>query len=551
MMNDFTMSSNTRVARRSVQVPLADRTVTTELSGDFSLPDYQPEIKRLLRIGVGLLPPSCTEGPGVMTGALDYYVLYMGHDNALWCAPLSTDYRLEMPAEDTRGLMAEAGEPIICLSDVSTETPIGRVTAPRRLSIRCRLHAHVKMYGECLSYEEPTEGESHDIDASDTEILRGSREVSRLYRGVSEAIPLQDDIILPPSESGEWRVVCAEGRVMVTEASAAEGAVLCRGDVCVKLTLCPAEALDAEAFFADMDEFSSSSASQTAKDSSLTILQRKIPFSQSVRVDGVSHLCTATACGYATDLSVEMEEGHVHMELGVILEARAQGNETVTYTKDIYSTRREGEARQAVYPTEYAVRALNGNFTLSESLPLSEVGLEADAHVVDVTAVASAESLVCDPDKGRCVLTGKCRAHLLLARDGEYTQSAIETPFRYEFDIPATAAGEEIGFDGQVNVFNCHARTDHERVALDAELAVSLRAHHTSPMTALADVSFGEPVTRRRGEYLICFPAPSDTLWSVAKRYHAPVAALTAANNLPVGPADAPESLEGIGYLIV
>ena len=46
--------------------------------------------------------------------------------------------------------------------------------------------------------------------------------------------------------------------------------------------------------------------------------------------------------------------------------------------------------------------------------------------------------------------------------------------------------------------------------------------------------------------------SPTDTVWSVAKRYHAPLAALTAANNLPPSPnAGKRESLEGVEYLIV
>jgi hypothetical protein len=96
------------------------------------------------------------------------------------------------------------------------------------------------------------------------------------------------------------------------------------------------------------------------------------------------------------------------------------------------------------------------------------------------------------------------------------------------------------------------ARMDGERVGIDAELAVSLRVHTPTPFTALTDVSLGNEVTRRRGEYVICFPSPTDTVWSVAKRYHAPMAALLAVNNLPAGSkADARESLEGVGYLIV
>ena len=48
-----------------------------------------------------------------------------------------------------------------------------------------------------------------------------------------------------------------------------------------------------------------------------------------------------------------------------------------------------------------------------------------------------------------------------------------------------------------------------------------------------------------------CFPSPDDTLWSVAKRYHAPMAMLTVANDLPAAEPDDKNALDGIGYLIV
>ena len=106
--------------------------------------------------------------------------------------------------------------------------------------------------------------------------------------------------------------------------------------------------------------------------------------------------------------------------------------------------------------------------------------------------------------------------------------------------------------DGRVTVVNCRGRMDGERVGVDAELAVSVRTCHPAPVTAVSEADFGEEVTHRRGEYVICFPAPTDTLWSVAKRDHAPMAALTAVNNLPTGvPCHSTESLEGVGYLIV
>ena len=538
MMNDFTEDT---VGRKAMQILIMDRTLTTEITGDFSLPDYQPEIKRLLRIGTNVLPPNRFAGSNgaELQGMLDYFVLYMGHDNNVYCAPLAAEYSLQAePDAEGRSLLSTAGEPFICICDAMAEPPVGRVTAPRRLNIRCRIKADVKLYGEY-----PLENEFNE-DAT-LEQLTETVEIGRTYWGLGETMPLQDDVILSPSD-GEWRVVCAEGKVMITEATPSIGSVACRGDVALKLTLCPAES--EAAFSSDAEEVHGSPA--------LTILQRKIPFSYTVEAEGVTPSCAAAACGYCTDISVEMEDGHLHVELGMVGEIRAQKNEAVTYVKDLYSIRREDDCRYSTYPALHALHALNGNFTLSDSQALSEVGIDPASIIADVTAVAQPEGLTADRAKGRCLLTGICRCHLLLLRDGEYSSADMTLPFRYEFDDPALLRAESTApdphFDGAVTVVNCRARMDGERVGVDAELAVALRTHASKPLTVLAEPNFGDEVSRRRGEYVICFPAPTDTLWSVAKRYHAPMAALTAANNLPSGAnVDSRESLEGIGYLIV
>ena len=540
MMNEYVGET---AGRGTVQLPYPARHMTAEVTGDFTLPDYQPEIKRLLRIGVNLLPPDPGRSQHDLMGSMDYYVLYVGMDGGIYCAPLSTEYRLEDPTEGhTAGLPAAMGEPSLWLCDLVSEVPVGRVVSPRRLNIRCKVKARVRAYGEC-PVEPRGAGEEEDPTI---ETLTSRIPVGRLYHAVDEVVTLEDDVILSPAE-GDMRVICAEGQVMMTEALAAAGTVNCRGEVTVKLTLCPADPLG-DMLMAASDTLGEASAPR------LTILQRKIPFTRVVGVEGVTSACTATACGHCSDITVQMEDGRLHLEVGVMTEVRAQQNEAVTCVADLYSTRREGVNRYATYPAELGLKALNGNFTLSDSLPLSEAGIDPAAKVADVTAVAFPEELTVMPDKGRCLLTGKCRCHLILQREEELSTAQVELPFRYEFDDVNLPHGGQVApaFDGNTTVINCRARMDGERVGIDAELAVSLRTHVAAPFTALTDVGFGSEVTRRRGEYVICFPAPTDTVWSVAKRYHAPMAGLTAANNLPAGGrADGKESLEGIGYLIV
>ena len=98
MMNEYMGDA---AGRGTVQIPLPPRELSAEVAGDFTLPDYQPEIKRLLRIGVNLLPPNPFAGSSgaELTGSMDYYVLYVGQDGGVYCAPLSAEYRLETKGE--------------------------------------------------------------------------------------------------------------------------------------------------------------------------------------------------------------------------------------------------------------------------------------------------------------------------------------------------------------------------------------------------------------------------------------------------------------------
>lgn len=509
---------------RSLQIPLADKTVNTEVSGDFSLPDYQPEIKRLLKIGTAVHPPVRYAGSGEVdiSGGMDYFVFYTGNDNRLYCAPLNTDYRLTVPLNDDAGM--ESVTPSICLCQSTVDSAVGRVTAPRRLNIRCRLRSRVQVFGE----RAVDVGET-GLATGSIETLQGERSVGLLWEADGDPIILQDDVI-PDMRSGLVRVVCTEGQVMVTEASAGMGVLNCRGEVTMKLTLCPLEA--------DEDGMTLP-----------VVLTRKIPFSESIEMPDVTPDCQGCAYGVCSDISAEMEEGRIHLEAAVLLHAMAQKNQSVSYVKDLYSTRQLCDCRYTDLPVHRAVRCVGGNVTQSESLPLNETGIDPTAQVLDVSGTAYPDEVTVYPDQDRCVMSGKCRYQLLLLRDGEYAGAEIELPFRYEIEgVP----DENAEFYGNVTVVTCRARMDSERVGVDAELSVSGRMYLPESVTLPTVVTPQAELSRRCGEYAICFPTSDDSLWSVAKRYHAPLSVLAAANSIPSGaPIDSPESIAGNHYLIV
>lgn len=502
----------------TVQAPLCSKQIVTELSTDISLPDYQPEIKRLLRVCVTASPPDKYVGAGSaeISGSVDYSILYAGNDGALYCANQTQDYRLSVPVEVPPDF--DPVEGILCDARSISESAVSRVSAPRKLSIKCRLRTGVRMYG-MRSPEERFTGTL----AGALQRLTGDAECARSFFGVSEPISLADEILMEKGER-ELRVVNAEGAVFVSEAIAGSASVHCRGEVCLRL-LCEEEG-----------------------GGGCILLTRRIPFAEEVPTVGAEVNCACCADGVCTELRVTVEEGRILCDVVLRLHTQAQRNELLHYTKDLYATGTECEVKRTEYVFPKALRCLNGNFSLNTTLSAEECRLPTGCEILDVTASAIATDLTVD--HGKLFLVGKCRCNLLLSEEGERNGREIEIPFRYE---PERAGEESItDWEASVEVISCRARADGERLGIDAELAVCLSAYGETRFWAISEVTAGQTLSDVTDRYRICYPAREDTLWSVAKRYHRPIEALSEENSLTgAAGADGADSLEGVNYLLI
>ena len=502
-----------------MQVPLCDRSGLTELSADFSLPDYLPEIKRLLRVRATVLPPDKYIGAGNadFTGAIEYAILYSDNEGALYCVTENGEYQFGVPLETVADIDLNDG--MTCDADIVPETVSGRVAAPRKVSVKCRLRTHVRLYGtRCL--EESVSGAAHDS----IQRLCGQAEAARIFIGTGEPLQLGDEILCDTQNAGDMRVISTEGQVFVNEAVAGSGVVNCRGEVCLKL-LCARE--DSTAL--------------------PTPLLRRIPFTQSIPTDGAEVNCDACADGVCHNMHVTVEDGKILCEVSVSLRARALRNESISFTRDIYSTSAVCDPRYISCTTTRALKCGNGNFSLNSSFTAEEIGVRSGMSVMDVTLTPTVTSV--EADHGKYYLNGRCRAHLILSDGEEISTQELELPFRYETEGSTENVTE---YSAAVTPISCRTRADGERIGLDAELAVCLCLRTESRFDMLSEAKFGESVNRAGAVYTICYPAREDTLWSVAKRYHRPVSTVFEINSLSGAPAaDAPDSLAGVSYLLV
>ena len=499
-----------------MQAEMGTREVVTDLAEEFSLPDYQPEMKRLLRVRATVMPPDRYIGGGraECAGRIDYSILYTGNDGAMYCANQSGEYAFSAPMEIPSDF--DGGEGILCSVECTPEQTAGRVMAPRKLSVKCRLRARVRFYGTRV----PTEG---FLDDGSMERLCGETECAEVFEGRSDAIALADEII---SEEGEdaLRVISAEGQVFVAETTAGSGVANCRGEVAIKLLCCREGGENATPY----------------------AVLRKIPFTQSVPVHGMEVNCDAMARGVCSDIRITVEEGRILCEVEAMLAVKGMRRTRVAYPRDVYSAKRATACEYRTVEIARPIKCGNGNFSVNTSLTLEEAGVRQGLSLVDLCGNASVTEV--ESERGKYRFSGKCRFHAILSDGEDLSAQEFEVPFRYE-----TEGGElPSDIEAQAEVISCRARLDGERIAVDAELSVAMSLCAKGEITLLSDVAVGEEWRQRGAVSTVCYPDRRDTLWSVAKRYHCPLTELTARNRIASSPAaDAADSLAGVKFLLV
>ena len=511
------MDNYTKERGARIQAPICQRQIVSEMSTDFSLPDYQPQIKRLLRVRATVCPPDkYVGGAGVeLSGRVDYAILYTGNDGALYCVGESAEYQMKIPVE--MSAVYDLNEGLTCDADVVAETVVGRVVAPRKLSVKCRLRAGVRLWG-IRRMEEAIKGKEESLERLCKEIS-----CAHVFIGNSQPIRLGDEILLDANER-DLRLILAEGEVCVSDTEAGSGEVNCRGEVILKLLTA--------------DE---------GTDTVPKVQTRRIPFAASVPTDGAEVNCATTADGVCTDLHVTVEEGRLLCEATVLLRARAQRNESVLYTKDLYSTQSQCTCKKEICTLPIAMRCHNGNFSINATVTAEEIGVREGMQVFDVSLLPSVGAL--EFENGKHYLTGRCRAQLIMG-DGEDTVAQeIEMPFRYEMDGGEEAATD---FDAAVSVMSSRARMDGERISVDGELSVSICCRAETSFERMSEATLGDAIPTEGASYTVCYPSGEDTLWSVAKRYHRSVGELAHGNELSSSAAaDTTASLDGVKYLLV
>ena len=505
MSNTNDMST---ISARRVQAQLCDKGISTELSNDYTLPDYQPEIRRVLRVGATVLPAAkyISGSNAEQSGTLDYRLLYIASDGKLYSAPLVSEYSLSAPLDISGSIDLNEGVTLLC--DTEVESVTTRVSGPRKLSIRSRLNSRLRAYGTMV-LDELVSGESAP---ESIERLEGECQARCVMSGMGEVQQISADINMA---SSDMRVIDAYCELCIDEVRASEGYADCKGDAVLRLLVC-----------------------DDTSDGAPREITQKLPFEERIEIDGITSDSECVPRAYVSDISVSVEEGNILCNMSVLCEVIAHKNIPVSYTKDLYSTENYSECAYKDHSIPCSVSCFSSNFSQSERIELDGSRGFADARVISCRCEPSVES--CSYDSSKYTISGQNRYIILTEKDGEYSVLEESAPFKYE-----TSTSEPFSqYSARVSQLSSNARIDGSTLALDCELLVSAELSAQEVIRALSEVRFGERMQKDSSDMIICYPTPDDTLWSISKRYAVPAIKL---QNV----TDPEQKLDSVDYLVV
>ena len=519
-MNGFIVDNTKNI----LQMPVCDKVVISELSGELILPDYLPEVKRLIRVTPRIEAPSRYIIPGSVSyaGAVDFEMLYTDNDGSAHAAALRCDYEFE--CDLGRSDAEIAAESIFC--DTEIESASARPVGPRRFIVKGRLRSRVRAFSDIEMHEEIIGAES-ESDAVSIEKLKRTYPAARMLRAAGEEIVVTEDI---PLESGDLRIVCSKGEVIISDASCADEGVGCRGEIIVRTVL----------------ERSSGD---------LYTVSKRIPVSQTVSVEGAHRGCGCRAwgCVGAVETMIDSPEGEgkatLTLQASAVIEAELAENVDITVVEDAYSVACKSECEMKEHVIPYAVASRMISTTLAASLPLSDAGVLPSSLIIDTGASAKLDSV--EYERGRYIFSGKC--HFTLLTVDEMTEcSEFDVPFSFELDAPCD---KKCTFDANAAASMAKCRVEGENLSVEAEIAAAVSLCSKEQVSAveriklLCDMPYSSD--NDSGSVIVYYPSRDETVWGISKKYHAsPKRILAASGAADVTDVSASVASLGIDHVV-
>ncbi|MGI5894175.1 MAG: DUF3794 and LysM peptidoglycan-binding domain-containing protein [Candidatus Merdivicinus sp.] len=488
---------------------ILDSAVEQSVELDYFLPDYYPNIFKLLKTSIQPTIQSCKIAGNqlVLDGSAAVRVLYLAEETNQICCVTQN-----IPFSKTVDLPSECRNPTIQIIP-RCYFANGRAVNQRRLDIRGGISCKIRVYDQ---REQPviTGGSGSGMQFRQRRLsLCGPRQNG------CKAFVITEDLELGSSKPPFANLLGYYANAIPTEIRVIANKAICKADLQLHLLYLP----EGESCKPEIMEFS-------------------LPISQIVDLPGVGENAACNAKFEVTGLSLEPktdEEGTVRVlscEFSILLCCTADQNQDIVLVDDAYSTLYETSV--SARPAAAELFLQNADLTVTTRNTIDTPN--PVSAVCDVWASFGEYSIRLE--EGTLSMTGNLEVSVLcIGNDG--------IPFLFDKTIPVELRllsgleAHEISFLPQIQVLSCgYAILSETSLEVRAELRVSGPLYEQTGLEAMTDITVEEEKPRVRDHSCalrICYAEAGDCIWDIAKSYATSMAAVLEENNLETEQLDA------------
>lgn len=490
--------------------------VFTESNEEFILPDYMPEIGRVLRVNATLLPdePYPETGGTEFSGRIEYRLLYGDGEGNITEAPLEGRYRYRVPH-------AEAVTPI-AFTEERIESVGARPTAPRKLGIRTRIYArpHLLLEEEIGTPLSRLVGEGTPAEAVEKELKLLSRTVCS-----SGILHAEGQFSIEDTPADALSLLSVQSAYLPEEKEARDGYLSLRGKLLFTILL-----------------------KEEGKVPFVKLCS--LPIEEEIPAEGARHGDAVTVRAHVGSPAITLEADGEHTSLLLdaeyTLTAVLARNRTVSLLEDLYVHGMYHDVIKKTVTAEALIGCASGNFTVGTECPLPADVRSDGCLFPSFTLKEATVSRVGE----KAVVTGALTVSFLSFGEGEVGRCELPFPFRAELPLGKTEdMGETLAL--HVTPIGGSAQAGGAGVRLSTELAIEVTAIGSIPLSLPhAVIKTGEVAKEEQPTVVLYYPTDGDTLWSVGKKYGMPLSQLKKGNGIPAE-EDVTAPLDGYAYLFV
>ncbi len=497
-----------------------------ETSCEYILPDYMGDIRKILSSRARCVPGGkfASDGSLEASGCVEYEILYADSENRLTAINTESDYAVKCAIDN------EAYRDSV-LSDRVTGFSM-RVTGPRKISLRATVESDIVVTSSAIV---SVGGDALDSDSGPQKSTKVINVENYLYGTPLEREYAEEAERLEGLGGEDLEIIATSGVVRIAEVRTMEDSVEVKGEIIIVAIV------------------------KTPTEPPFRIT-KTIPFVEVVGVEGaepsMNAIATATVTSAAFGMNDEDDTKVIVANVIAEFSACAVNNEECEVVTDAYLLSAKTDNRYSDFEYASATEEKREEITLSESVSAESVGCAQIRSILHSSA---------EPCDVRCEADGKS-----VNINGKIVYSAVACEINEDDSVSYIPIKHTAEFSHNVNLNSqnsplssikaaltpivCDVTLDGDEIAFSALISCVISAVEYKKITKLDSCNITEQLEGVCGPTVtVYYPDKSDTLFSVAKKYHKSCAALASVNNLSEAVSANGEdmSLSGVKKLLI